>query len=86
MKYVMISAIWCPACIITNTAMDKVVEEKHITVEKLDYDFDDISKYNVGKILPEIIVYKNNEEIGRLIGEKNYKDLCLEIDKYEKDN
>ena len=86
MKYVMISAIWCPACIITNTAMDKVVEEKHITVEKLDYDFDDISKYNVGKILPEIIVYKNDEEIGRLIGEKNYKDLCLEIDKYEKDN
>jgi len=86
MKYVMISAIWCPACIITNTAMDKVVEEKHITVEKLDYDFDDISKYNVGKILPEIIVYKNDEEIGRIIGEKNYKDLCLEIDKYEKDN
>ena len=86
MKYVMISAIWCPACIITNTAMDKVVEEKHITVEKLDYDFDDISKYNVGKILPEIIVYKNDEEIGRIIGEKNYKDLCLEIDKYEKNN
>ncbi len=86
MKYVMISAIWCPACIITNTAMDKVVEEKHITVKKLDYDFDDISKYNVGKILPEIIVYKNDEEIGRIIGEKNYKDLCMEIDKYEKDN
>ncbi|MBR4350715.1 MAG: thioredoxin family protein [Bacilli bacterium] len=84
MKYVMISAIWCPACIITNTAMDKVVEEKHITVEKLDYDFDDISKYNVGKILPEIIVYKDDKEIGRIIGEKNYKDLCMEIDKYEK--
>ena len=86
MKYVMISAIWCPACIITNTAMEKIIEERHITVEKLDYDFDDISKYNVGKILPEIIVYKNDEEIGRIIGEKNYKDLCLEIDKYEKDN
>ena len=64
--------------------MDKVVEEKHITVEKLDYDFDDISKYNVGKILPEIIVYKDDKEIGRIIGEKNYKDLCMEIDKYEK--
>ena len=86
MKYVMISAIWCPACIITNTAMEKVIDEKHIAVEKLDYDFDDISKYNVGKILPEIIVYKNDEEIGRIIGEKNYKDLCMEIDKYEKDN
>lgn len=86
MKYIMVSALWCPACIITNSAMDKLVEEKHITVERLDYDFDDISKYNVGKILPEIIVYKNDVEIGRIIGEKNYNELCMEIDKYEKDN
>ena len=86
MKYIMVSALWCPACIITNSAMDKVVEEKHITVERLDYDFDDISKYNVGKILPEIIVYKDDKEIGRIIGEKNYNELCAEIDKYEKDN
>lgn len=84
MKYIMVSALWCPACIITNTAMDKVVEEKHITVEKLDYDFDDISKYNVGKILPEIIVFDRDIEVGRIIGEKNYKDLWMEIDKYEK--
>lgn len=84
MKYIMVSALWCPACLITNSAIDRIIEEKRITVEKLDYDFDDISKYNVGKILPEIIVFDGDIEVGRIIGEKNYKDLCMEIDKYEK--
>lgn len=83
MKYIIISALWCPACIITNSALDKIVEERHINIEKLDYDFDDISKYNVGKVLPEIIVFKNDKEIGRIIGEKSYKELNAEIDKYE---
>jgi thiol-disulfide isomerase/thioredoxin len=86
MKYIIISALWCPACIITNSALDKIVEERHINIEKLDYDFDDISKYNVGKVLPEIIVFKNDKEIGRIIGEKSYKELNTEIDKYEENN
>ena len=84
MKYIMISALWCPACLITNSAVDKLVDEKHIDIEKLDYDFDDISKYNVGKILPEIIVFDKDKEVGRIIGEKNYNELLLEIEKYEK--
>lgn len=86
MKYIMISALWCPACLITNSAVDKLIDEKHIDIEKLDYDFDDISKYNVGKILPEIIVFDKDKEVGRIIGEKNYNELLLEIEKYEKNS
>ena len=86
MKYIMISALWCPACIITNNAMDKIIEEKNLDVTRLDYDFDDISEYNVGRTLPEIIVFDNDKEIGRIIGEKNYNELLMEIDKYEKNN
>lgn len=86
MKYIMVSALWCPACIITNNAMDKLVEEKHIDVTRLDYDFDDISEYNVGRTLPEIIAFKDDKEIGRIIGEKNYNELLMEIDKYEENN
>ena len=86
MKYIIVSALWCPACIITNNAMDKIIDEKHIDVTRLDYDFDDISKYNVGKILPEIIVYKDDKEIGRIIGEKNYNELLMEINRYEENN
>ena len=86
MKYIIVSALWCPACIITNNALDKIIEEKNIDVEKLDYDFDDVSKYNVGRTLPEIIVFFNDKEIGRIIGEKNYKELLEEIKKYEENN
>ncbi|MBR2603651.1 MAG: hypothetical protein IKE10_01310 [Bacilli bacterium] len=86
MKYIMVSALWCPACIITNNATDKLIDEKHIDVTRLDYDFDDISKYNVGRTLPEIIVFKDDKEIGRIIGEKNYNELLMEIDKYEENN
>lgn len=84
MKYIIVSALWCPACLITNSALDKLIEERNLNVTKLDYDFDDISKYNVGKTLPEIIVFDNDREIGRIIGEKNYKELVMEIEKYEK--
>lgn len=84
MKYIIVSALWCPACLITNSALDKLIEERNLNVTKLDYDFDDISKYNVGKTLPEIIVFNNDKEIGRIIGEKNYKELVMEIEKYEK--
>lgn len=86
MKYIVVSALWCPACIITNNALDKIVEERHINIEKLDYDFDDISQYNVGRVLPEIIVFKDDKEIGRIVGEKSYKELIMEIDKYEENN
>jgi thiol-disulfide isomerase/thioredoxin len=86
MKYIMVSALWCPACIITNNAMDKIIDEKHIDVTRLDYDFDDISKYNVGRTLPEIIVYKDDKEICRIIGEKNYNELLMEINRYEENN
>ena len=86
MKYIIVSALWCPACIITNNAMDKIIDEKHIDVTRLDYDFDDISKYNVGRTLPEIIVYKDDKEIGRIIGEKNYNELLMEINRYEENN
>ncbi len=86
MKYIIISALWCPACIITNNAMDKLIEEKNLDVTRLDYDFDDIEKYNVGRTLPVIIVFNNDTEVGRIIGEKNYKELTEEIDKYEKNN
>ena len=41
MKIIKISALWCPACLITNKAIDKIKEEQNIEVENLDYDFDE---------------------------------------------
>ena len=78
MKLIKISALWCPACLITNKAVNKIIEEdKNIELISLDYDFDEeeVKKYNVGKILPVLIFEKDNKEVLRLNGEKNYEEI-----------
>lgn len=87
MKIIKIGALWCPACLITNNALDKIKKEYDIEIENLDYDFDEdeVKKYNVGETLPELLFFIDNKEVDRLIGEKNYKDIEGVIKKYEKD-
>lgn len=87
MKIIKVGALWCPACLITNNALDKIKKEYDIEIENLDYDFDEdeVKKYNVGETLPELIFFIDNKEVDRLIGEKNYKDIEGVIKKYEKD-
>ncbi len=76
MKIVKIGAMWCPACIITNQNLTKLLKKyDNIELESLDYDFDNVEKYNVGSVLPVLIIYKNDIEVIRLVGEKSYKDL-----------
>jgi thiol-disulfide isomerase/thioredoxin len=71
-KLKVISAMWCPSCLLLKKQLKKVKEEYNIDFEYLDYDLDEeeVSKYNVGEILP-VIIYKDK----RLIGEKNYDEL-----------
>ena len=78
MKILKIGALWCPACLITNKAINKIkTEYPDIQVEELDYDYDEdqVSKYNVGTTLPVLIFYKDDKEVERLIGEKSYKEI-----------
>ena len=73
---VVISAVWCPSCLILNKHLKKIKENYNIEITKLDYDFDDIEEYNVGDKLPVIILKDENEkEINRLIGEKSYQEI-----------
>jgi thiol-disulfide isomerase/thioredoxin len=73
---IVISAVWCPSCLILNKHLKKIKENYNIEITKLDYDFDDIEEYNVGDKLPVIILKdKNNNEIKRLIGEKSYQEI-----------
>lgn len=83
MKIIKISAIWCPACIITTNALNKLRNNYNFELEELDYDFDDVEKYNVGDILPVLIFNKDDKEIDRLIGEKNSKEIEEVLKKYE---
>ena len=89
MKIIKIGAMWCPACIITNKYW-KNLKEKFSDAEFIDYDLDlddeEVKKYNIGKTLPEIIIFDSSDkEIKRIIGEKSLEELEKEIgDVYEK--
>ena len=75
-KIIIISAVWCPSCLILNKEIKNIRNDfTNIEIEKLDYDLDDIEKYNVGNTLPAIILEENGIEINRLIGEKKYEEI-----------
>lgn len=72
-KIVIISAIWCPSCLILKKHIKKIKNEyPDVIIEELDYDFDEeeVKKYDVGKKLPVIIC---NDK--RLLGEKKYDEI-----------
>lgn len=79
-KVVIITAVWCPSCLILKKNLKKLKEEYNVEFETLDYDFDEdeVKKYDVGEKLP-VIITKNN----RLIGEKSYDEI-VEFLKEEK--
>lgn len=87
MNLIRISAIWCPACLVTRPIMDEIKEIlpmfNHIEYD-YDLDEDEIKKYNVGDILPVFIVEKDGKEIQRIVGEKKKEEIidilkgCLE--------
>lgn len=75
MKIIKISSLSCPSCIIMNKIINQLQNKYNIEIENLDYDFDDIEKYSVGKVLPVFIFIKNEKEITRLIGEHKIEDF-----------
>lgn len=81
MKIIKIDAVWCMSCLIMKSRLNDVIKDLDIDILSLDYDTDDIDKYNVGDVLPVYIKYKNDKEVERLIGEhsKNELERFLEL-------
>lgn len=76
-EVLVISAIWCPSCLILNKNLKKLNKEYNdLPIRKLDYDLDEdeVKNYNIGNILPVMIIKENNKETSRLIGEKTYEE------------
>lgn len=82
MKIIKINAMWCPGCLISKSIWNDI-ETKFPNNEyiSLDYDMDEeeVNKYNVGDILPVVILIKDDKEIKRIIGEKSKKEILDEI-------
>lgn len=72
-----ISAVWCPSCLILKKHLKRLKEEYDVDIRYLDYDFDEdeVKSYNIGDKLPVIVVQVNGNEAGRLIGEKSYEEI-----------
>ena len=83
MKIIKINAMWCPGCLITKSIWQEIEKEyPHPEYINLDYDLDEeeIAKYKIGDILPVVIIENDNQEIKRIIGEKNKKEILKELE------
>ena len=82
MKVIKINAMWCPGCLISKSIWNEI-EKLYPNHEyiSLDYDLDEeeVSVFNVGDILPVVIIMKEDKEIKRIIGEKNKKEILKEV-------
>lgn len=80
MKIIMISSLGCPSCIIMNKIINEIKKEKSLLIEELDFDFDDVSEYNPGNIMPVLMFFdENGKEYKRLIGENKKEEIIKYI-------
>ena len=71
-EVIVISAVWCPSCLVLKKELKKIHEEYNLSFKTLNYDLDEdiVSEYNVGEVLP-VMIYEDK----RLIGEKSYEEI-----------
>ena len=77
-EMILVSAIWCPSCLIMRPRYQKIAKE--LKIDKFtEYDFDDdeeeVKKFHLGKTLPVMLIFENGIEIKRIVGEKSLKEL-----------
>lgn len=84
MKFIRISALWCSSCILTLPLWEEIKKEyPNFLFEELDYDMDEsqVEKYQIGKIIPVIMILNEEDvEIGRIVGEKTKKEMVEYIE------
>lgn len=71
-ELIIVSAVWCPSCLLLKKKLKKINEEYSIDYKLLDYDLDEdeVKDLDVGDKLP-VIIYGDK----RIIGEKSYDEL-----------
>lgn len=79
MKVLKFNAIWCSACLVMKKIF-KHVENMHPELEFITYDYDMdedmVEKYNIGTTIPVLVFVDENEnEVGRIVGEKSYEEI-----------
>lgn len=83
MQLLKFSAIWCPACLIMNSRYNQIQEKYKLNIIEYDYDLhhEEVTQYQIGKILPVIIIVdEKGQEIKRIVGELSLKKLEQQIE------
>lgn len=75
MTAIIINALWCTSCLFMRPRYAKNLKDFKIIEYDYDEDQEEIKKYNIGNILPILIIEKDGKEIVRIIGEKSEKEL-----------
>ncbi len=75
MKAIIVNALWCTSCLFMRPRYTKHLQDFEIVEYDFDEDQDEIKKYNVGKVLPVLIIENKGKEVMRIIGEKSNKEL-----------
>ena len=88
MKAVIISAVWCPSCLIMIGRYHEL-RNLYPDIEFIEFDYDDdkeaVVKQKVWKTLPVLILYIDDLEVARFIGEKSLKELSSKIEELKND-
>ncbi|MDT8337365.1 MAG: thioredoxin family protein [Candidatus Izemoplasmatales bacterium] len=83
MKIIKVTAMWCMSCLVMQKVWSDVFKSYN-DIDVLAYDFDEdyemIKKYNIGKVLPVLIVIDCDKEVLRIIDEKSKKELIKLLD------
>lgn len=83
-KIVLITALWCPSCLIMRPRYQTVVSSHDdLTIEEFDYDENPqlIEEKKIGSTLPVAIIYdEQGIEISRFIGEISLKKLAEKLE------
>lgn len=77
MKLIKVSSVWCPSCLIMQPRYAEIEKTYNLDIIEYDYDMDSdiVKNYNIGDILPVVIVMDNDQELVRIVGEKSKKEL-----------
>ncbi|MCK5731779.1 MAG: thioredoxin family protein [Tenericutes bacterium] len=89
MKIVRVTAMWCMSCLVMKRVWKKVFSDySDLEIIDLDYDTDNeqIKALNIGGVLPELIIYKDNQEVKRIIGEKSKKEMFKILEEINEEN
>lgn len=79
------TASWCGPCKLISPLIDKLAEEYEgrAKVVKLDLDSnkENAKKYGI-KSIPVVLIFKDGQEVERLVGKAPYETFSQALDKY----